>query len=85
MDHHPNVIPEKSRVANLWLLVSLLLSLLVLPLHEGLYAGRVLLLLGFTTTLIVAAIAARSRLKIVTLVLLVVALPTAWATLFVER
>ena len=84
MDQPPIVALQKSRVANLWLLVSLLLSLLVLPLLEGLYAGRVLLLLGFTTTLIVAAVAARSRLKIVTLVLLVVALPTAWATLFVD-
>ena len=69
---------------NLWLLISLFLSLLILPLLEGLYAGRALLLLGLSSTFLLGTIAARSSLRILTLVLLVVALPTAWATAFFE-
>lgn len=63
--------------ANLVLVVSLLISLLILPLLEGLYASRFLFLLGLTATLIVAAFAARSRMKITALAFLVVALPSA--------
>jgi hypothetical protein len=66
------------------LLVSLLLSLLILPLLEGLYTGRVLLLVGLTTTIIVGVMEAGTRLRLVTRVLLLVALPTAWATLLVD-
>jgi len=46
--------------------------------------GRALLLAGLTITFIVGAMAARSSLRLITFVLLVVALPTAWATLFVN-
>jgi voltage-gated potassium channel len=84
MDQQPNVTPRNAGMTSLWLFVSLLLSLLILPLLEGLYAGRALLLMGLSTTFIVGAIAARSRVRSITFVLLVVALPTAWATLFVD-
>jgi hypothetical protein len=82
MDHPPNVAPQQDGLTNLWLLVTLLLSLLVLPLLEGSYAGRVLFLVGLTFAFIVGAKATHSRMPIVT-VLLVVGLPSAWATLFV--
>ena len=84
MDLQTHLSPWKGSATNLWLLVSLLLSLLFLPLLESIYAGRALLLAGITSTFIAGAIAARSRLRLVTFVLLVVALPTAWATLFVD-
>ena len=76
--------PRMRSTTNLWLLISLFLSLLFLPLLEGLYAGRPLLLLGLSSTFLLGAMAARSSLRILTLVLLFVALPTAWATTFVE-
>ncbi len=84
MDEQPNVIPRKGGTTSLWLLLSLLLSLLVLPLLEHLYTGRVLLLVGLTTTIIIGAMAAGTRFRLFTLVLLLVALPTAWATLLVD-
>jgi len=83
MDHEANAITPMSSTTSLWLLASLILSLLVLPLLEGSYAGRALLVMGMTSTFIVGAVAAHSRLRLITLVLLVVAVPTAWATLFV--
>lgn len=84
MDHETNVIPQKSATTSLWLLLSLFLSLLALPLIEGLYAGRFLTLVGITAVFFFSAAAARAKLRVIALVLLVVALPTAWATLFVE-
>lgn len=80
----PDTIHRTSSATSLWLLLSLLLSLLILPLLEGLYAGRALLLLGLTITFIVGAMATRSRLRLITFALLVVSLPTAWATLFIS-
>jgi len=80
----PAITPQTGSTTNLWLLLSLLFSLLVLPLLEGSYAGRVLLLLGLTITFILGVSAARSNLRLITFILLVVALPTAWATLFVN-
>jgi voltage-gated potassium channel len=80
----PDTTHRTGSATSLWLLLSLLLSLLVLPLLEGLYAGRALLLLGLTITFIVGAMATRSRLRIITFALLVVSLPTAWATLFIS-
>ncbi len=80
----PDAILQKGNAKSLWLLLSLLFSLLILPLLEGLYVGRALLLAGLTITFIVGAMAARSSLRLITFVLLVVALPTAWATLFVN-
>jgi len=84
MDNQPNLIPRNGGTTSLWLLVSLLLSLLFLPLLEHLYTGRVLLLVGLSTTIIVGAMAAGTKLRLITLVLLLLALPTAWATLFVD-
>jgi voltage-gated potassium channel len=83
MEDKQDRLPLYSSAANLWLLLSLLLSLLVLPLLEGLSAGRPLLLAGLTAVFIIGARAARSTLRIVAVVLLVVALPVAWATLFI--
>jgi len=79
-----NVALRQGKPNSLWLLVSLLLSLLVLPLFEGLYAGRTLILFGLTAIFIVSTKVSHSKLRVVTFVLLVVALPVAWATLFVE-
>jgi voltage-gated potassium channel len=84
MKHQPNVTSRTGSTTNLWLLVSLLLTLLVLPLLEGFSVGRALLLLGMTSTIIAGAVAARSRLRPISLVLLILALPTAWATLFIS-
>lgn len=84
MDHAPNVSPRKHSTTNVWLLVSLLVSLLVLPLLEGLSVGRPLLIIGLTAIFLVGARAARSSLRFTTIVLLVVALPAAWATLLVD-
>jgi voltage-gated potassium channel len=84
MDQRANMTQKDDSMNSLWLLISLLLSLMVLPLIEGLYAGRALLLVGLTITFIFGAIASRSRLHQFALILLVVALPTAWATLFID-
>ena len=80
----PDITLRTGSATSLWLLISLLLSLLVLPLLEGMYAGQAFLLLGLTITFILGAMAARSSLRLILFVLLVVALPTAWATLFVN-
>ena len=79
-----NHTPRDGGTTNSWLLVSLLVSLMVLPLFEGLYAGQALLLAGMTATFIVGSMAARSRLRTISRALLFLALPTAWATLFVH-
>ena len=71
--------------SNIWLLVSLLLSLLVLPLLEGLHAARPMLLVGFTSIFIVGAMSTRSETRLIAWALLVVALPIAWATLYIDR
>jgi hypothetical protein len=76
--------PRDSGTTNSWLLVSLLVSLMILPLFEGLYAGQALLLAGMTATFIVGSMAARSRLRTISRVLLFLALPTAWATLLIH-
>lgn len=55
-----------------------------MPLLEEFYAGRILLVLGLTSTFIFGAIAARSKFRIVAVVLLFVCVPAAWATLFLE-
>jgi hypothetical protein len=55
MDRQADSAARIGATPSLWLLVSLLLSLLVLPLFEGLYVGRALLLLGMTSSFIVVA------------------------------
>ncbi len=85
MDHEPNVPEGDAHTTNRWLLVSLLVSLLVLPLLEGLPAGRILLLIGLTSAFILGTMAVRTRLlRLMILVLVIVALPVTWATLFVD-
>ena len=84
MDRELSVKSRNGSTTNLWLLISLLLSLLVLPLLERWYAGRALWLLGLTFTFVMGALAARSRLRLICLVLLILALPIAWATLFIS-
>lgn len=79
-----NIDVARRDTSGRWLLVSLVLSLLVLPLFEGLHVGRALLLVGYSLTFVVGAIAAGTKLRISALVLLVVALPISWATLFVD-
>jgi hypothetical protein len=84
MDINSNIAVAKGDKSGRWLLASLVLSLLVLPLFEGLHVGRALLLVGYSLTFVVGAIAAGTKLRISALVLLVVALPISWATLFVD-
>ncbi len=84
MDDAPNRNRRNVQSTSFWLLASLLVSLLVVPLLETLSLGRTLLLLGLTITFILGTAAARSKLTYATLTLVVVALPTAWATLFVD-
>ena len=89
-----NIDVAKRDTTGRWLLVSLVLSLLVLPLFEGLRVGRALLLVGYSLTFVVGAIAAGTKLRISAVwisavrigavVLLVMALPISWATLFVD-
>ena len=71
--------------SSIWLLASLLLSVLVLPLLEGLHGGRPLLLVGFTGIFIVGTMATRSETRLIAWALLLVALPIAWATLFTDH
>jgi voltage-gated potassium channel len=82
MDNDSNLLTENART-NRWLFVSLLASLLFLPLLEG-PAGRLPLLFGLTSTLVFGRMVAQKHLKLVTMVLFAVALPVAWATLFVK-
>jgi hypothetical protein len=84
MESRQDLLPHHSSVANVWLLVCLFVSLLVLPLLEGLYVGRALLLVGLTGTCIIGAMAARSKFRVAPWVLTAVVVPTAWATLFVD-
>jgi hypothetical protein len=83
MESESNAVTQWRIAANRWLLLSLLFSLLVLPLLEDSYAGRALWVVGLTLTFLLGA-AASSRLRLVGVVLLLVALPTTWATLFVH-
>lgn len=84
MDNAPPARQPAVYMASLWLLISLLISLLILPLLEGVHAARLLLLLGLTSIFVVGAMAAKSKLKVLVLCCLVVILPTTWATVFVE-
>lgn len=68
----------------LWLLGSLLISLLVLPTFEELNVGRSLGIAGYSLTMLGAAFAARQTIRATCFVFLIVALPTGWATLFVD-
>jgi voltage-gated potassium channel len=77
--------PQRTSWINLWLSVSLLLSVLVLPLLEGLHAGRPLLLAGFTSVFVFGAMSTRSEARLIAWALLVVALPVALATLFTDN
>ena len=83
MESESNAVTQWRIAASRWLLLSLLFSLLVLPLLEDSYAGRALWVVGLTLTFLLGA-AASSRLRLVGVVLLLVALPTTWATLFVH-
>jgi hypothetical protein len=83
MESESNAVTQWRIAANRWLLLSLLFSLLVLPLLEDSYAGRALWVVGLTLTFLLGA-AASSRLRLVGVVLLLVALPTTWATFFVH-
>ena len=71
--------------SSIWLLLSLVLSVLVLPLLEGLHAGRLLLLVGFACVFIFGAMSTRSEARLIAWALLVVALPVALATLFTDN
>jgi hypothetical protein len=84
MKPYPDSAFDLDRSWSRWLFASLLVSLLILPLFEELYAGQALLLVGHSITLTVAALATRSKLRMLALTMLVVALPTSWATLFVD-
>ena len=82
MDSNPKSQHELDATYGLWLLLSLLLSLLVLPLTEGFVANRVLLVAGLTITFVAGALQATPYLRLTTLVLLLVGLPATWATFF---
>jgi hypothetical protein len=71
--------------SSIWLLLSLVLSVLVLPLLEGLHAGRLLLLVGFACVFIFGAMSTRSEARLIAWALAVVALPVALATLFTDN
>jgi hypothetical protein len=72
-------------MSSIWLLMSLLLSLLVLPLLEGLHAGRLLQLAGFLSVFIIGAMSTRAETRVIAWALVAVALPVALATLFTEQ
>lgn len=74
----------KGDASGRWLLASLFLSLLVLPLFEGSQAGWALLLLGYSLTLVLAAINSRPKFRTSAWVFPAVAIPIGWATLVVE-
>lgn len=84
MKLHPDSAIDIDRSWSRWLFASLLVSLLILPLFEEFYAGKALLLVGHSITLTVAALVTRPKLRMLALTMLVVALPTSWATLFVD-
>jgi voltage-gated potassium channel len=69
-----------------WLLISLFLNLIVVPLVEGLAIDRVVLCGGVSATIILATIVLWRRpvLRFPVLVLGTVAIPVAWAALFIR-
>ncbi len=85
-DNNSRGASDLRAVPGLWLLVSLLLSLTVVPIAQGLGPDRVVLRTAMTVTIITAIIAVwrRDVLRISILVLGVVAVPIAWAALFVD-
>ncbi len=80
--HH--VIPASSGKLGVGLILSLLLSLLILPLLEGLHVGRLLLLSGLTLTFIFGTIALRVKFPVISVLLLAIAVSAAWATMFID-
>ena len=84
VDQPPISEPIRGSSTYLWLVVSLFFSLLILPLLEGLRVGRTLSVLGLTATFLLSAIATQARVRVLSMALMVVALPAAWATLFVD-
>ncbi len=79
-----NTDRQELHAASLGLLVSLLLSLLIVPLLENFFAGRFFILFALTSIFLLATLTARSWLRSVAVALLVIALPTAWATLYID-
>lgn len=75
---------QRLHAVSRWLFASLLISLLVLPSFEGWYDGRKLSLIGQTLALVAAAAVTHRTTRVLSLSLLVVALPTCWANIFVD-
>lgn len=84
MDSDSSLTRWNGGSSRLWLLVSLLASLLVLPLLEESQIGRAPLLVGLTITIVFAAYVASATLRLLIVVLVVITIPTAWATLFLD-
>lgn len=75
---------RRLEATNLALLISVLISLLAVPLLESVYSGRALLLGGLTLVFVAGTFAASSRFRLIAVTLLVIGVPVAWSTLFVE-
>lgn len=76
--------PRFYRSINLWLLASLVLSLLILPTLEKQLLGRVLLVVGLTITGILGGIVVPKRPRTVIFLVLVFWIPMIWISIFVE-
>ena len=79
---HPAKIKED--VAGLTLMVSLLVSLLILPLFEGLRSGRTILIVGFSIVFLATIFSAKKGFRFGILIFALIAIPASWATLLVQ-
>ena len=77
---------DRFEVPNSWLLISVFLSLIIVPLLEGLIVDRIALRVCFTATIILSATALWRRpvLRIPVLVLGTFAISVAWSALFIQ-
>jgi voltage-gated potassium channel len=66
------------------MLASLLACLLILPLLENLYSGRLLLLLGLAGTFVVSTLTSRPQIRVIVGSVMLVALPIAFSTILVD-
>lgn len=65
-------------------MVSLLVSLLILPLFEGLRPGRTILLVGLSITFLTTIFSAKKGFRFGVLVFVLIAIPASWATLLIQ-
>ncbi|MEM8668531.1 MAG: ion channel [Planctomycetota bacterium] len=76
--------PMMFKYSGVGLLLSIMISLFVLPFFEGMRAGRTMFVLGYSLLLVLAAISTRTNFRLIAVSLLIVAIPAGVGSLLIE-